>query len=286
MLMMRRRRIEEPPSKLAIWSRRIAIFSLPVVLLAVIIVRSGFLEIVPGLATLGGALFLAVIAVVVAFGALVVIWREGLEGVGFAMTALAIGLLILAYPAYLAVLGYRLPAIYDVSTDPLDPPRFEAVARLRSRDANPVAYPGLHAADLQRAAYRDIEPLMVSATPQETYEAALALMTKRKWRVVDARQPQGKRRDGHIEAVARTPIMGFRDDVVVRIHPAEDGTRVDMRSASRYGRHDFGTNASRIRGFLEDVDDATSNEERKKQTPKAAKGTKSQGKKAHAPARR
>ncbi len=286
MLMMRRRRIEEPPSKLAIWSRRIAIFSLPVVLLAVIIVRSGFLEIVPGLATLGGALFLAVIAVVVAFGALVVIWREGLEGVGFAMTALAIGLLILAYPAYLAVLGYRLPAIYDVSTDPLDPPRFEAIARLRSRDANPVAYPGLHAADLQRAAYRDIEPLMVSATPQETYEAALALMTKRKWRVVDARQPQGKRRDGHIEAVARTLIMGFRDDVVVRIHPAEDGTRVDMRSASRYGHHDFGTNASRIRGFLEDVDDATSNEERKKQTPKAAKATKSQGKKAHAPARR
>jgi uncharacterized protein (DUF1499 family) len=286
MLMMRRRRIEEPPSKLAIWSRRIAIFSLPVVLLAVIIVRSGFLEIVPGLATLGGALFLAVIAVVVAFGALVVIWREGLEGVGFAMTALAIGLLILAYPAYLAVLGYRLPAIYDVSTDPLDPPRFEAIARLRSRDANPIAYPGLHAADLQRAAYREIEPLMVSATPQETYEAALALMTKRKWRVVDARQPQGKRRDGHIEAVARTLIMGFRDDVVVRIHPAEDGTRVDMRSASRYGHHDFGTNASRIRGFLEDVDDATSNEERKKQTPKAAKATKSQGKKAHAPARR
>src|SRR6266446_639592 len=286
MLMMRRRRIEEPPSKLAIWSRRIAIFSLPVVLLAVIIVRSGFLEIVPGLATLGGALFLAVIAVVVAFGALVVIWREGLEGVGFAMTALAIGLLILAYPAYLAVLGYRLPAIYDLSTDPLDPPRFEAIARLRSRDANPVAYPRLHAADLQRAAYRDIEPLMVSATPQETYEAALALMSKRKWRVVDARQPQGKRRDGHIEAVARTLIMGFRDDVVVRIHPAEDGTRVDMRSASRYGHHDFGTNASRIRGFLEDVDDATSNEERKKQTPKAAKATKSQGKKAHAPARR
>jgi uncharacterized protein (DUF1499 family) len=286
MLMMRHRRVEEAPSKLAIWSRAIAIFSLPVVLLAVIIVRSGFLEIVPGLAILGGALFLAVIAVVVALGALVIIWREGLEGAGFAMTALSIGFLILAYPAYFAVLGYRLPAIYDVSSDPVDPPRFEAVARLRSRDANPIAYPGARAANLQRAAYRDVEPLMLGATPQETYDAVLALMTKRKWRVVDARQPQGKRRDGHIEAVARTPIMGFRDDVVVRIHAAEDETRVDMRSASRFGHHDFGTNASRIRSFLEDLDEATSNEERKKQTQKAAKSTKPQVKKAHAPARR
>jgi hypothetical protein len=28
-----------------------------------------------------------------------------------------------------------------------------------------------------------------------------------------------------------------------------------VRSASRYGRHDFGTNASRIRSLLEDIDD-------------------------------
>src|SRR5260370_12189573 len=99
-----------------------------------------------------------------------------------------IGLGNLAYRAYRAARAYRLPAIYDVSTDPLDPPRFEAIARLRSRDANPVAYPGLHAADLQRAAYRGIEPLMVSATPQQTYDAALALMTRRKSRGGDTRR--------------------------------------------------------------------------------------------------
>jgi len=86
----------------------------------------------------------------------------------------------------------------------------------------------------------------------------LALVTKRRWHVVDARPPAGGRRDAVIEAVARTPIMGFRDDVVIRVSAAVDGARVDVRSASRYGLHDFGTNAARIRSLLEDIDDAVS----------------------------
>ena len=77
---------------------------------------------------------------------------------------------------------------------------------------------------------------------------------KRKWRVVVDRPPQPGRRDGQIEAVARTPIMGFRDDVAIRVRPEDDGARIDVRSASRYGRHDLGTNASRIRGLLEEID--------------------------------
>ena len=87
---------------------------------------------------------------------------------------------------------------------------------------------------------------IVSATPQVAYDAAVAVITKRKWRIVDARAPQPDRRDGRIEAVARTPILGFRDDVVVRVRPDPDGARIDIRSTSRYGRHDFGTNAARV----------------------------------------
>ena len=59
-----------------------------------------------------------------------------------------------------------------------------------------------------------------------------------------------------IEAVARTPILGFRDDVVVRIRPDPDGARIDIRSTSRYGRHDFGTNAARVASLSEAIDDA------------------------------
>ena len=104
-------------------------------------------------------------------------------------------------------------------------------------------------------AYPDIGPLTVNATPQATYDAAYAVINKRKWRIVDARAPQAARREGRIEAVARTPIMGFRDDVVVRIRTDGDGARIDIRSSSRYGSFDFGANAARIRSLMNEIDD-------------------------------
>ena len=189
--MARRRTIEEPPSRLALWARRVALFSLAATLIAVIIVRSGALEIVPALSTLAGALVLAVVAILLAIGAAIVIWFEGVGGAKEAATALFIGLALIAYPLFLGVKGYRLPAIYDITTDPIDPPRFDAIARLRPRDANPITYEGLYAAELQHAAYSDIEPDLTDSTPQEAYDAAMKVIIKRKWRIVDARPPQG-----------------------------------------------------------------------------------------------
>jgi uncharacterized protein (DUF1499 family) len=109
------------------------------------------------------------------------------------------------------------------------------------------------------------------------YEAALALVTKRKWAISESRAPTLARRDGLIEATARSPIMGFRDDVVIRITPNGQGTRVDVRSASRFGAHDLGANASRIRSLLEDLDDVVTSvpEPRQAQpakTPPSQKG--------------
>jgi len=259
-------------SRLAIWSRRIALFSLAATFIAVIIVRSGALEIVPALSTLAGALVLACLAILLAFAAGIVIWQQGIGGGRQAVTALLIGAALIAYPVYLGIKASRLPAIYDITTDPIDPPQFDAIARLRPRDANPVTYAGLYTAEQQHAAYSDIEPDDTTATPQDAFAAAMKVIAKRKWRVVDARPPQGPLprvidarapqpsavHDGIIEAVARTPILGFRDDVVVRIRPTIDGVRIDVRSASRYGRHDLGTNAKRVRSLIEDIDDVLS----------------------------
>src|SRR3984885_748312 len=254
--MARRRITEQPPSRLAIWSRRIALFSLAATFIAIVVVRSGALEIVPALSTLGGALALAMLAILLAFGAAVSIWKDGVGGIGEAVTGLLIGLALIAYPLYVGVKAYKLPAIYDITTDPIDPPRFDAIARLRPRDANPVTYAGLYTAEQQRTAYSDIEPDMTSVSPQEAYDAALKVITKRKWHVVDARPPQGTApRDGLIEAIARTPILGFRDDVAVRVRATHEGARIDVRSASRYGRHDLGANAARVRALIEDIDD-------------------------------
>jgi hypothetical protein len=276
--MVRRRIAEDPVSRLAIWSQRIALFSLAATFVAIIIVRSGALDIVPALSTLAGALLLAVIAILLAFGAGIFIWRDGLGGLRHAVAAVLIGLALIAYPAYLGLRAYQLPAIYDVTTDPIDPPQFDAIARLRPRDANPIVYEGLYAAELQRAAYPDIEPDDTTAPPQQVFDVAMKVITKRRWRVVDARPPRetGSTRgsdprapqDGIIEAVARSLILGFPEDVVVRIRPTGDGTHIDVRSASRYGRNDLGSNAGRVRDLISDIDDILTGNDDEEEPPK------------------
>src|ERR1700677_2397214 len=153
--MARRRIFEQQTSRLAIWARRLALFSLAATFVAVVIVRSGALDIVPALSTLAGALVLAVVAILLAFAAGIAIWREGIRGIGEAVTGLIVGVALIAYPLYLGVKAYRLPAIYDVTTDPIDPPRFEAIARLRPRDGNPVTYAGLHVARSEERRVRE-----------------------------------------------------------------------------------------------------------------------------------
>jgi uncharacterized protein (DUF1499 family) len=270
--MPRRRFAEEPTSRLAIWARRCALFALMATVLSILIVRSGILELVPALATYAGALLFAVLGIVLAFGAFVVIWKDGANGMGHAFTAILIGLALIAYPSYLGYLAYTLPMIYDITTDPIDPPRFDVLARLRSRGT--AEYAGLYAAELQRKAYPDIEPLNVSVSPKDAYDMAIAAVVRRKWRVVVDRPPLPPRREGQIEAVARTPIMGFRDDVSVRVRSAPDGARIYVRSASRYGRHDFGSNAARIKALLEDIDDRISKVTEEKQEKPPAKPQK------------
>jgi uncharacterized protein (DUF1499 family) len=265
---------EEPKSRLAVWSGRCGWFALAVAGLSVLIVRSGMLEIEPSLATFGAALVFAVLAILLAFAAFVVIWRQGLGGLRSAVLGLFVGLMLLAYPAYLSYRATVLPAISDITTDTDNPPRFEALARLRPR--NRIDYPGAKTATLQHAAYGDIVPLQLSVPQKAAYDAALAIITKRKWRIIDPRPPVPGRRDAVIEAVAQTFIMGFRDDVVVRISPLGQGTRVDVRSASRVGLHDFGANASRVRALLEDIDDATGNAPEPKAEPEKKPPAKKQ----------
>jgi uncharacterized protein (DUF1499 family) len=285
MSMARRPFRDEPISKVAVWSSRLGLFAFAVAALSIIIVRSALLEIVPALATFAAALVFAGLAILLSFAAFIVIWRQGLPGLGRALLGLFLGLALLAYPAYLGTRAWMLPAISDITTDTANPPRFDVLARLRPRGRND--YPGPAVAALQRAAYPDLAPLELDVPPKVAYDAALALVTKRKWFVGDARTPTLARRDGVIEAVARTPIMGFRDDVVIRVTPIGQGTRVDMRSASRFGTHDLGANASRIRSLLEDIDDTVGSAPEPRSLPekKALPAKKSQPEKRQ-PAKR
>ena len=81
--------------------------------------------------------------------------------------------------------------------------------------------------------------------PRAAFELALDTARRSGWEIVAA-VPEENR----IEATATTDWFGFKDDIVIRIKPAGTGSRVDMRSVSRVGRSDLGTNARRIRDFL------------------------------------
>jgi hypothetical protein len=243
----------EPVSSLASWARNLAVFSVVAVLVSIIIVRFGFLEMKPALATFFGALVCAGLSILVSFAAFVAIWQNGSRGMSRILLALLIDAVVLAYPAYLGLQYRKLPPIHDITTDPIDPPRFDALARLRTGDGtNTAVYTGLYSAEQQRLYYPDIETVELDVPAQRAYEVTLQLVNKRKWRVVDERPPQ-PRREGHIEAIAQTPIMGFREDVSIRVTPDGDGSRVDLRSASRYFESDLGSNAARVTKLIDDI---------------------------------
>ena len=62
--------------------------------------------------------------------------------------------------------------------------------------------------------------------------------------------------DMYVEFLERTLVFGFGNDVVVRIVSEDRNTLVDVRSSSRWGRHDFGYNAKLIESFLQELDTA------------------------------
>jgi len=247
----------EPVSGLATWSRNLAIFSVIAVVVSILIVRFGFLEMKPALATFFGALALAGLSILLGLAAFAAIWQNGSRGMSMILLAFLIDAVVLAYPGYLGLKYRKLPPIHDITTDPIDPPRFEALARLRTGEGvNSAVYAGLYSAEQQRLAYPDIETVELEIPPQRAYDVTLALVTKRKWIIIDERPPVLPRRIGRIEAVARTPIMGFREDVSIRITPDGEDSRVDIRSSSRYFESDLGSNAARVSKLIEDINTA------------------------------
>lgn len=247
----------EPVSSLATWARNLAVFAVVAVVVSVIIVRFDFLEMKPALATFFGGLAIAALSILFGLAGFAAIWQNGLRGMARILLAFLIDGAILAYPAYQALLYRKLPPIHDITTDPIDPPRFDALSRLRTGDGtNPAVYAGLYSAEQQRQFYPDIEPIELEIPVDRAYAIARQLVIKRKWTVIDDREPQPPRRMGRIEAVARTPIMGFREDISIRVVPDGDDSRVDIRSASRYFESDLGSNAARVTKFIDDLNTA------------------------------
>lgn len=138
-----------------------------------------------------------------------------------------------------------VPAIHDITTDTENPPAFVSLLPLRKDAPNPAEYGGPEIATQQKAAYPDLAPAMLPLSPSQAFEKALQTARDMGWTMISSNPAEG-----HIEATDTTFWFGFTDDIVIRIAGANQGSRVDVRSVSRVGRSDVGTNAKRIRRFL------------------------------------
>lgn len=152
-----------------------------------------------------------------------------------------------------------LPLIHDITTDTQDPPVFsEAILseRAKTEGVNTVDYAGKMdlrekklVSVLQVRDYPDIRPLVLADTPEVVFGRAKAAVKDQGWDIISEDVGAGR-----IEATDTTFWYGFKDDVVIRIRPAEGGGSVlDIRSISRVGQSDLGVNAERIRAFVKDV---------------------------------
>ncbi|GEO13173.1 DUF1499 domain-containing protein [Microvirga aerophila] len=246
--------LEEPYSRPAKWSPMLAWFALAVTVMAVLMIRFGRIDYDAGFVALGGGLAAALLAVGLSIIGFVRIWQEGRRGLGSAIKGLIIASLVLAYPAWLSVRAVTLPAIADVSTDTDDPPAFSrSRAALDARKGLVPPDVSPEAREMQREAYVQIAPLTLDLGPEEAFALVRKAAENLGWQVIEAVPPGGRMGTGRLEAVDRTMFLRLPDDVTVRIRPRVDGTRIDIRSASRMGRHDFGANAKRIRAFLEEA---------------------------------
>ncbi len=176
------------------------------------------------------------------------LWLAGARrGRAITVAAIVVNALVAGPPLYLYRQAQSLPNIHDISTDTFDPPRFVAVLPLRQGARNPVDYQA-ETGEQQRRGYPDIVPLVLAVPPAQAFERAERIARAMGWQIVAA-VPDELR----IEATATTLLFGFKDDVVIRIRPQGHGSLVDMRSLSRIGGSDIGTNARRIRSFLDEL---------------------------------
>ena len=171
-------------------------------------------------------------------------WKRSRAAAVVAAFGAVLGLTVAWMPFSLQRRAQSVPPIHDISTDLENPPAFAALVPLRADAPNPLnRTPDVNMQ--QRQGYPDLAPLTLPEPSGQVFARAQQTAQRLGWEIVKTDPAAGL-----IEATDTTRWFGFVDDVVVRITPWGTGTRVDLRSVSRVGRSDIGTNAERIRNFL------------------------------------
>ncbi|MCW2272752.1 hypothetical protein M2321_000315 [Rhodoblastus acidophilus] len=274
---LRRLAYDQPVSRTAILARKLALASIGMALLALAASHARgplalFVAVLtfsptrtpsPGLGLLLFliALVIAAAALLTACAAMVSIWVNGRRGAKQIIVALLLLTLFIPYPAWLAYSTGAPTLLADISTDYVDPPVFSAepaVEKARGWAPKPLD-PGR--AQEQVAAYPDVKPVLLDLETDEAFNAAREAVTALGWTVLDEVRPGGEARpEGRLEALTWSRALHIPIAVSIRIKPADEQTRVDMRVAMRYAPTDLGAGATLIGTLTEALEDRDSEE--------------------------
>ena len=236
------------------WATRAALFAFGLIVAAAFLHRLfatptpvAFNLIVVAMAT-------AVLSIVCALVAAAIIWQTGRPGTARVLFAVCLSLALLSAPLLYIVWVRDYPLLNDVTTDFDNPPAFTAVARLRGPGDNSTVYDRARLADEQASAYPDIKPMRIERSSEEAYALVVDAVKRLKMEIVRDEAPDPEAgTPGEIEAVDRTLIMGFYEDIAVRVSGDRESARVDIRSASRFGSADMGSNAEGVRELMKEI---------------------------------
>ncbi len=244
-------RLRRRSSRSARWSLRLSRFAIPVFILTAIFHQFGIIDANTMLILFAIIWIGATVAIILGVIGLLTIWSYGLDGARRALLGIALSLPLISIPLYFAWLTLLYPQMNDISTNLAAPPAFIQLSGIRPSDANPIVSGyDVENARIQGTVYADIRPLYLGSSVEDTYAAVIVVARDMGWRIVIEEPAVDGDNPARVQAVAKTLLAGFEDDVIILIAPDQGDTRIDVRSVSRYGRHDFGANATRIKAFL------------------------------------
>ena len=246
--------LERRVSNATVWSRRLAVFSAVLFLTAATGHRIEFLSTPDFIPVMGVVAAVAMLALLFAVRALFLFWHHGGKGGGSLLFAILVALLVLTPFGITAYRGVTLPMLTDVSTDTDDPPELSILAEQRTADMNQVEAFTPERRKLQHDNYPAATGRRYEAPISQVAEVVEDVLDNRGWQIVSQPEFPADATEITIEAQASSPLLGFPADVAIRLIDEGTSTYVDMRSASRYGPHDFGDNAARIGFFLAELD--------------------------------
>lgn len=242
-------------SRSALWSRRLALFGAALFLVGAAAHRFGRLDTQTFIIALGVVAVFFSLSMLAFAHAFYRMWNEG-DRVGTNLVVAALVLLCgLAPFGVMAYRGATTPMLNDISTDTENRPILAAV-RDRTPWMNvPRAMSETEAED-QLAAYPYVVGHSYTLPADRMAQIISGVVAARNWTVLRSFGAVAEGGSSTLNAVARSFLVGYPADVAIRISDDGEATYVDMRSASRFGRHDFGDNAHRIRRFFDDLDAA------------------------------